>query len=197
MVGFLERHVQRFQKALREPGLINDVLTIVEDNVGVDRIYIAPGAIGFLAVYLVLGFGAQLVCNTIGFVYPAYASIKAIETNSKDDDTKWLTYWVVYACFGMVEFFSDILLSWFPLYWLGKCVFLIFCFAPVSWNGSNIIYRNIIRPIFLNYESEVEQVAMMVESEIGQATTKFISTVQPKLAAGAKSLSDSLNENYL
>jgi hypothetical protein len=43
MVGFLERHVQRFQKALREPGLINDVLTIVEDNVGMDRIYIAPG----------------------------------------------------------------------------------------------------------------------------------------------------------
>jgi len=88
-----------------------------------ERLFFSPmhtGAIGFLAVYLVVGFGAQLVCNTIGFVYPAYASIKAIETKTKDDDTKWLTYWVVYACFGVVEFFSDILLSWFPLYWLGK-----------------------------------------------------------------------------
>lgn len=89
-----------------------------------DNCFFVVGAIGFLAVYLVVGFGAQLVCNIIGFVYPAYASIKAIETKAKDDDTKWLTYWVVYGCFGMVEFFSDILLSWFPLYWLAKVILI-------------------------------------------------------------------------
>lgn len=32
----------------------------------------------------------------------------------------WLTYWVVYALFGLVEFFSDLLLSWFPFYYAGK-----------------------------------------------------------------------------
>ncbi|XP_045036082.1 receptor expression-enhancing protein 6-like [Daphnia magna] len=143
MANFWERLVQRFQKALSEPGIINDVLTMAERNTKVDRIYTASGAIGFLAVYLVFGFGAQLVCNLIGFVYPAYASIKAIETKQKDDDTKWLTYWVVYACFGIVEFFSDILLSWFPFYWLGKCTFLVFCFAPTRWNGSTIIYHSV------------------------------------------------------
>nr|CAH0109794.1 unnamed protein product [Daphnia galeata] len=185
MGGFLERHVKRFQKSLSEPGLLNDVLTFVEQSSGVDRIYIAPGAIGFLAVYLVVGFGAQLVCNIIGFVYPAYASIKAIETKAKDDDTKWLTYWVVYGCFGMVEFFSDILLSWFPLYWLAKCAFLVFCFAPTSWNGATIIYQNIIRPIFLDYESEIEQVAKTIESELNQAAKTLVSTLQPKLAATA------------
>jgi hypothetical protein len=43
MGGFLERHVKRFQKSLSEPGLLNDVLTFVEQSSGVDRIYIAPG----------------------------------------------------------------------------------------------------------------------------------------------------------
>lgn len=46
--------------------------------------------------------------------------IKAIESPSKDDDTVWLTYWVVYSLFGLAEFFSDLLLSWFPFYYVGK-----------------------------------------------------------------------------
>lgn len=32
----------------------------------------------------------------------------------------WLTYWVVYSLFGLAEFFSDLLLSWFPFYYAGK-----------------------------------------------------------------------------
>lgn len=46
--------------------------------------------------------------------------IKAIESATKDDDTKWLTYWVVYGVFSVAEFFADIFLSWFPFYYIGK-----------------------------------------------------------------------------
>ncbi len=43
MAKFLEAHLQRLQKALKEPGILNDVLKFAEDNTGIDRIYIAPG----------------------------------------------------------------------------------------------------------------------------------------------------------
>ena len=46
--------------------------------------------------------------------------MKAVESESKEDDTQWLIYWVVFGVFNIVEFFSDILLSWFPLYFLVK-----------------------------------------------------------------------------
>lgn len=47
-------------------------------------------------------------------------SIKAIESPNKDDDTQWLTYWVVYGFFGVGEFLLDIFLSWFPFYYVCK-----------------------------------------------------------------------------
>ena len=45
---------------------------------------------------------------------------RALETRTKDDDTQWLMYWVVYALFSVLEFFSDILVGWVPFYWLSK-----------------------------------------------------------------------------
>lgn len=42
--------------------------------------------------------------------------LKAIESPGKDDDTRWLTYWVVYAAFLLVETFTDIFFFWIPFY---------------------------------------------------------------------------------
>merc|ERR1711934_684165 len=61
------------------------------------------GVIAVVTLWLMFGFGAQLLCNFIGFLYPAYRSIKALETSSKSDDTQWLMYWVVFSLFSVVD----------------------------------------------------------------------------------------------
>jgi receptor expression-enhancing protein 5/6 len=43
--------------------------------------------------------GSFLLSGLIGFMYPAYKSFKALESNSLDDDKFWLTYWTVYSFF--------------------------------------------------------------------------------------------------
>ena len=85
---------------------IGDTFKVLEDNTGVQRIYIAYGAGALVAIWLAFGFGAQLLANTIGFAYPAYCSIRALESTVKSDDTQWLTYWVVFAAFSVVEYFA-------------------------------------------------------------------------------------------
>lgn len=150
------------------------LLERIETRIGVDRVNIVLVLKIFVVIYLVVGFGRGFVCNLIGFLYPAYASIKAIESKEKDDDTKWLTYWVVYAAFSLVEFFSDYILSWLPFYWLLKCLFLIVCMLPFRWNGSTFIYNKIIKPFFQRHQkiidSAVDTAAAAGESLVEEAT---------------------------
>ncbi|KAM7081095.1 receptor expression-enhancing protein 6 isoform X2 [Ciconia boyciana] len=158
---------QRLQRLLDRPGPLGDLLGRLEARTGVRRLYLATGSAAFLGLYLVFGYGASLLCNLIGFAYPAYVSIKAIESSSKEDDTTWLTYWVVYGVFSVAEFFSDTFLYWFPFYYAGKCLFLVWCMAPVSWNGSQVLYQNVIRPCFLKHHQTVDNV-------LGNLSTKAL-----------------------
>lgn len=142
---------------LKEDNHFTRGLAFIEDKTGVNRLYLFGGCVLFLACYLIFGYASGFVVAILGFLYPAYASVKAIESSNKEDDTQWLTYWVVYAAFSIAEFFSDIFLGWFPLYFLFKCAFLCWCMAPFSWNGANFLYTRFIAPFVLKHEKEVDQ----------------------------------------
>lgn len=92
---------------------INNILFINYDQ-------LFPGIVIFLVFYLIIGYGTLLLSNLIGFLYPAYASMKAVESSRKDDDTKWLTYWVVFSFITVIEFPAEFILQWIPFYSLIK-----------------------------------------------------------------------------
>lgn len=112
------------------------------------------GLIFFVTAYVTVGPG--LLCNLVGFVYPAWASFKAIETEDKEDDTQWLTYWVVYAIFNIVETFSDVILFWLPFYYSFKFGFLIWLFLP-NVRGAQYLYTHVILPAFQKHEKSIDE----------------------------------------
>ncbi|BFY98522.1 hypothetical protein BsWGS_01562 [Bradybaena similaris] len=172
-----ENFKARLDKVLHEKNKVNDVLEKIEQKTGVKRLYIVIAFAVLLGIYLMIGYGADFLCNLIGFLYPAYASVKAIESHDKEDDTKWLTYWVVYSVFSLLEFFFDIFLFWIPFYWFLKCAFLVWCFLPVPWNGSHMIYYRFIRPFILRHQGEIDAVVDEAGHAINEVLQRDVSPV--------------------
>uniref|UniRef100_A0A4X2KDI1 Receptor expression-enhancing protein n=1 Tax=Vombatus ursinus TaxID=29139 RepID=A0A4X2KDI1_VOMUR len=150
----MPRH--HFQRFLEQKNIVTNVLGKLKEISSIKKYYLATCSIAFLALYLIFGYGASLLCSLIRFIYPAYAAIKAIESPNKNDYTIWLTYRVVYSIFGLAEFFSNIFLFWFPFYYAGKCAFLLWYTLPVACNGSQILYHRLICPIFLKHQASMD-----------------------------------------
>ncbi|KAF5404469.1 Receptor expression-enhancing protein [Paragonimus heterotremus] len=119
----------RLSDYLHRKNAVNDLLAKVEKKTKIDRVNLVLGIIVVFFLYLIFGYGSSFLATFVGFVYPAYRSIKALETLDKKDDTKWLTYW---------------------------CVMFLFLMSPTDPNGSMLIYERIIRPYVLKHEKDID-----------------------------------------
>eukprot|EP00359_Climacostomum_virens_P008839 CAMPEP_0204905300 /NCGR_PEP_ID=MMETSP1397-20131031/5345_1 /ASSEMBLY_ACC=CAM_ASM_000891 /TAXON_ID=49980 /ORGANISM="Climacostomum Climacostomum virens, Strain Stock W-24" /LENGTH=112 /DNA_ID=CAMNT_0052074171 /DNA_START=216 /DNA_END=554 /DNA_ORIENTATION=- len=95
-------------------------------------------------------------------------SFKAIESKDYEDDKQWLTYWVVYGSFTVVDTFTDVLLSWLPFYHPIKLLVLIFLAWPET-KGAQTVYDRLIRPILVKHESVIDQGLGHIKAKVEEA----------------------------
>merc|ERR1712159_766321 len=133
-----------------------EVMQTLQDKTGIKKLYIAAGLCLALTIFILFGFGAGLLCNFVGFVYPAFASFKSLESSNANDDRLWLTYWVVYSCFCLIEGFLEYLLFWVPFYFPIKLGFLFYLFLPQT-QGARKLYEAILRPALKPYVSIIDE----------------------------------------
>ncbi|KAF6149145.1 hypothetical protein GIB67_026001 [Kingdonia uniflora] len=101
-------------------------------------------------VMLMLKSFDLLAWPLISLVYPIWASIRAIESNSNGDNRKWLTFWTLVALAMLFENIFEPLIKWIP-FWLEMKLVFTFSLAAPRLNGAIYVYENFIRPCFLLY----------------------------------------------
>src|SRR3569832_121837 len=141
--------MERFLIPLSFSRFSTDKLKELEDKTGYPKVYFfLAGVVLLFSVLWVIG-GAKLIVDLVGFVYPAYMSFKSMDSGNHDD-TQWLTNWVVFSCFSIVESFFTFVVYLIPIYFWIKIGIIVYMWHPSS-RGAQTLYEQFLRPLLLPY----------------------------------------------
>ena len=128
--------------------------------------------IGMAAVFL--GIGQTYITVALGVAYPAFMSFLALESDGTDDDKQWLTYWVIFGMFNIIDQWSGFILHFIPFYFVFKLCFLVFLFHPRTL-GATMIYNAYILPTMEKYEEQIsaaeKKLTQITDTASGYATS--------------------------
>lgn len=94
----------------------------------------------------------------LGYAYPAFLCFKTLEKNKVgiQELRFWCQYWTIVAVLAVLEIFSDIFISWLPMYRVMKLAIYIYLWHP-STKGTEYVYDILLRPYMLRYEMDIDR----------------------------------------
>ena len=129
-------------------------MNLIQEKTGIKGIFVILGL--FLCVLFVyFNIFDSIITNLVGTLYPLFWTIKSLEQKKIEEQKKWLTYWVVFAFFILVDMSSIVIVKFIPFYFVIKILFLMWLFMPGS-SGCEIIYYLVVKKIFRYYEDKIE-----------------------------------------
>ncbi|XJO78075.1 hypothetical protein BDV3_002570 [Batrachochytrium dendrobatidis] len=137
-----------------------------EKQTHIPKTYLVAGAGSVLFVLIFVNIWGNLLTDMLGFLYPAYASFKAIESKEVDDDVQWC----VFGFFNVLEFFSDVLLYWLPLYYTMKAIVILWLVLP-QFKGAVILYNGFLRPFLVSETKNIDNAGERLKTKISSVFT--------------------------
>ena len=121
---------------------------------GLTPAQISKYGLGLGIVLVMLGIGSTYITTLLGVAYPVFMSFLALQSSGKDDDKQWLTYWVVFGLFNLLDQFAGFILTFIPFYFFLKLCFLVWLFHPATL-GALTVYNAYILPNMKQYEKHI------------------------------------------
>jgi len=98
---------------------------------------------------------ARLLSSIPTFLFPVFASYKALKTSDPALLTPWLMYWVVLACALLFESWSGFILYWIPFYSWIRLGFLLYLILPQT-QGAKVLYQEHVHPFLHENELAID-----------------------------------------
>lgn len=181
--------LQKFRKKLdKYPSLAK-----AEEATKIPKEYLTISGAFILFALIFFGIGVGSLCSIVGFVYPAYKSLLAIEHPARGDETQWLIYWVVYCFFSMIEVFTDFLLYWIPFYYAFKLAFLLWAMLPQT-KGAKFLYDSFLKDFLKKNECKIDAALDDAKRTAGTLTSEIAAATAEISAAGMNAAAEYANK---
>ncbi|KAG5031899.1 Protein HVA22 [Glycine max] len=121
----------------------------------------------------------------VTLLYPLYASVVAIESQSKLDDEQWLAYWIIYSFLTLAEMVLQPILEWIPIWYDVKLLTVAWLVLP-HFAGAAYLYERFVREHIRKYITERQylygnhQQQSKKSPNNGGKAKKFVEFVTPK-----------------
>jgi len=115
----------------------------------------------------------RLASSTATFLFPVFASYKALKTNDPQQVTPWLMYWVVIACILVVEAWTEWLLRWFPFYYNIRAAFMLWLVLPQT-QGATKLYVEYVHPYLTEHEKDIEHFIATAHDQLKAAGYSYL-----------------------
>ena len=125
----------------------------LEEQTKVNYEYFVAGALVLLVLCIFFGIGAGFITNCIGFFYPMYCTMIALE-GVAEEKFKWLVYWPMYVMISLFEDYFTFVVEWIPFYYPAKATLLVYMMAP-QMNGAKTVHTA-LKPYISTFTDKVD-----------------------------------------
>ena len=147
---------------------------------------ILGGVMFLVGLVFMLFNGLTIVFMAGTVVYPGLMSIRAIESEHKKDDKKWLTYWMIFGLLNVAETFLPFVFYLVPYWFYLKPLFFLWL---IKFNGAQILFESVLQELLRKYKPVLLELIKKATEQVDNAQSQaHQALMDPKNMAQAMSL---------
>ena len=147
------------------------VVTLHEKSKLPANLLVAIGVLIASILCLSVAFGSMFT-TLLMFLLPAYDTFKAIESKNQEEQTRLLTYWMVFGTIFALDNTFRWIFCFIPMYHLIRFAILSALYSK-QIKGAEVIYTFVQKPFFDKYESCINSLIEPVEDSLANLGEKF------------------------